>query len=64
MKLTMFIMGVAASMRANSSSVVVECGMTESDMFDALLQFLEHVTDATWVEWEKKINEDRPENRK
>jgi hypothetical protein len=30
--------------------------MTEEQMFNALKQFLGKVTDATWAEWQDKIN--------
>lgn len=58
MKITMeFVDGIRPAHRANSSAVVVDCKMTEGEMFDALLQFLEHITDEEWADWVRKINE-------
>ena len=52
------VRGISPAYQANSSAVVVECDMNEGQMFDALLQFLEHITDKTWAEWERKIDAD------
>ena len=59
MKLTIqTIKSIASASIPNSSAVKVECDMNEGQMFDALLQFLEHVTEATWAEWERAIDKD------
>lgn len=52
------IRGMSAAYIPNSSAVRVDCDMNKSQMFDALLAFLEHITDADWAEWERKINAD------
>lgn len=57
MKIKMqFLDGIRPAYHANSSAVVVDCKMEHSEMFDALLQFLEHITDKEWAEWERKID--------
>ncbi len=59
MKLTMkSINGLSPAMRSNSSAMLVDCDMTEQQMFDALSVFLEHVTDQTFQEWLKKLKVD------
>jgi hypothetical protein len=45
---------VSASM--HTGHVFVGLEMTEEQMFNALKQFLGKVTDATWTEWQDKIN--------
>lgn len=45
------IAGIQSAMRANDTSVTVECTMTEQQMFDALCVFCEHITDATFAKW-------------
>lgn len=63
MKLTIgHITGVSSAMRPNSAAVIVECRMSEREMFDALLQFCEHITDATFAEWVRYINDDSQGN--
>ena len=32
--------------------------MSHGEMFDALLQFLEHISDKEWAEWERRIDAD------
>ena len=32
--------------------------MTHDEMFDAVLQFLEHISEEEWAEWERKIDAD------
>ena len=59
MKLTMqFLDGIRPAHHPNSSAIVIDCKMTKEEMFDALLQFLEHITDADWAEWERRIDAD------
>lgn len=47
---------VSASMHTGHVFVFVGLEMTEEQMFNALKQFLGEVTDATWAEWQDKIN--------
>ena len=59
MKITMqYLDSIRPAHHANSSAVVVDCKMTHGEMFAALLQFLEHITDSEWAEWERKIDSD------
>lgn len=40
--------------------VVVEADMTESQMFEAVQGFLQHITDATWADWQRRLDTDAP----
>jgi hypothetical protein len=48
---------IRSSQRPNNSDVVIECDMTEVQMRDALLSFLESVTGETWEKWKKEAEE-------
>jgi hypothetical protein len=59
MKITVkYLDGICSAQRPNSSDVVIDAKMTTEQMFDALLQFLEHITDKEWAEWERRIDAD------
>ena len=42
----------------NAHGLVVEANMTERQMYDALNQFLHHVSDETWTDWQLRINKE------
>ena len=52
------LLSIAPAFRANSNAVKAECRMSEGQMFDALLGFLEHISDAQWEQWKRKIDAD------
>jgi len=45
------ISGITSAMQSNSSAVDVECDMNERQMHDALMQFLEHISEELWQQW-------------
>ena len=49
------INSIQSEMRANSTSVIINCDMTESQMRDALLSFLEYISDETWEIWKNEV---------
>ena len=59
MRITMqYLDSIRPAHRANSSAVVIDCKMTHGEMFDALLQFLEHTTGEEWEKWKRQIDTD------
>lgn len=37
-------------------SICIDLDMTESQMYLALLNFLDHITDETWTKWKEQID--------
>ena len=46
----------ARVMQARTSGIIIEAELSEIQMYQALEQFLSHVSDDTWAKWQRDIN--------
>ena len=51
---------LSSARRANSGDVVVECEMTESQMYAAVLEFLTRISGEKWDQWVSQIERIKP----
>jgi len=43
---------------SRSPNLAIELEMTEQQMYQALNEFLRHVSDETWTRWQNQINDE------
>jgi len=43
---------------SRSPNLAIDLDMTEQQMYQALNEFLRHVSDATWTKWQNQINDE------